>query len=118
MSDIKVSVTINVNGEETEVSVPLKKLNSLENASIVTEYSKDAKDLELRLMTTDDNDDDKQMSLNVDVLAYIKKNLRENNRAEVLRFLNKNKDRFTRELKEMLKDSIQAFIKGKTKDES
>ena len=110
MNQVKVEVTINLDGEQTKVSVPLEKATKVEKT--VPDMSNDARDLELKLMTSDDNDDEKVTSLNVDVLAWAMKTLKAGKRKELLEFLNRNKDRLNPDLKEMLKETIQSYLKG------
>jgi len=92
------TITINVNPVQ-ESSVKAAAARAVDRA---------AEDLELRLMSTDDNDESKQLELTMDILKYAEKKLRAGKRKDLLAFLNKNKHRFSSDQKEFLKDAIQS----------
>ena len=105
---MKTPIEINITKDGAiKINVDLARQGSVKAAS-ATSVDRDATDLELRLMTTDDNDEAKQLALSMDVLRFAEKKLKANDKKGLLKFLNDNKQRFSADLKEWLKDAISA----------
>jgi hypothetical protein len=97
------AITININPVQ-ESSVKAAAAKSVDRT---------AEDLELRLMSTDDDNEEKQLELTMDILRFAEKKLKSGKRKDLLDFLNKNKHRFSADQKEFLKDAIQSAKKKK-----
>ena len=104
---MKIKTNIIIDGIGTQLKVPLKKVTQVQIGAKIAKTDSTAEDLELRLIVFDSEDDDKQMLLNMDIVTYITKLLHTKNKKKALVFLNKNKNRFNPELKDMLTSTIQ-----------
>lgn len=104
----KITVTIDVDGKKVNVKTPVKKARKLVRASKIADKDQTSADLELRLMTYDAEDEEKQMSLNVDIMTYIDGLLKKGNKVGATKFLNDNKHRFNPDLKDLLIETIRS----------
>ena len=89
------------------INVNLKQHDKYKIANVKSSVE----DLELRLMVKYTSDDSKVTQLNVDVLNFVESGLASGQKANVLNFLNKNKHRFSPELKDQLVDVITGRVK-------
>ena len=105
-----IKIQISKDGAIT-INVGLERQASVKAAAVVSK-DQEAQDLELRLMSTDETDESKQLALNIDVLKFAEKKLRAGDKKGLLKFLNDNKHRFDSDLKDWLKDAI-ASKKGR-----
>lgn len=92
------------------INVDLNRRNEVA-AAAVTAQDQESIDLEMRLMTTEDSNEEKTMSLNMDILKYAKRKLKSGKKKDLLKFLNDNKQRFNSDLKDWLKEIIQVKVK-------
>lgn len=105
---MKTPLEIKISRDGTiTIMVDLSKQASVKAAS-ATAQDRDADDLELRLMSTDESDDAKWTQLSIDILKFAEKKLKSGDRRGLLEFLNKNKHRFNADLKDWLKDAIKS----------
>lgn len=101
-----IEIKVSKDGAIT-INVDIMRQDAVKAAS-ATSVDQDAVDLEMRLMTTDDADDEKQLALSMDVLRFAEKKLKAGDKKGLLKFLNDNKHRFSSDLKDWLKDAIQS----------
>ena len=104
---MKIKTNVVIDGVETKLNVPLKKATEIQTKAKIAQTNFTAEDLELRLLIFDSENDEQQMLLTIDIVTYITKLLRKKNKKKALVFLNKNKDRFNPELKDLLTSTIQ-----------
>jgi len=98
--------------KDGEIEINVNPVNESKVKAAASRASdKSAQDLELRLMTVDDNDESKTLELNMDILKYAERKLKSGDKKGLLEFLNKNKHRFNPDLKDWLRDAIKS--KGK-----
>ena len=105
---MKLPVEINISKDGAiTISINPTRVSSVK-AAASRAVDRSAEDLELRLMSTDDNNESAQLELSMDVLRYAEKQLNSGNKTALLEFLNKNKHRFSADLKDWLKDAIES----------
>jgi len=104
---MKIKTNVVIDGIETKLKVPLKKATEIQTKAKIANTNFTAEDLELRLLIYDSENDEQQMQLNIDIVTYITKLLRKKKSKDTLVFLNKNKDRFNPELKDLLASTIR-----------
>jgi len=104
---MKIKTNVVIDGIETKLKMPLKKVTEIQTKAKIAQTNSTAEDLELGLLIFDEEDEEKQMLLNMDIVTYITKCLRTKNKKKALIFLNKNKHRFNPELKDLLTSTIQ-----------
>lgn len=108
----QIPIEIKIGDTVITINTGITKAAKTESAARVA-GSKTAEELELKLMASDDLDEDAEIQLNVEVLAYAEKLLKAGKRKELLDFLNRNKQRFNPDLKSWLADAIRAQKKSK-----
>lgn len=98
---VKITIEVSDSGE--------LKLNESKPES--KSKSSKADELSVKLMTRDDLEPEDEIKLELDVLAFVKKELKAGNMKCIKEFLKDNK--FTPELKEKLRDLILEFKENK-----
>lgn len=107
---MKTPIKISVSKDGAiEINVGLEQQQRVEKAAAIAKDSV-AEDLEMRLMTCDESDEEKQLALSMDILKWVEKKLSAGKKTELLAFLNKNKNRFSADLKDWLADAIKSKI--------
>lgn len=105
---MKTPIEININKDGSiKINVDLARQQTVKKAAAIAKDSV-AEDLEMRLMTCDEQDESKVLALNMDILKFAEKKLKAGDKTGLLAFLNKNKHRFSSDLREWLADAIRA----------